>query len=50
MAMIDILYYFSEDYDKINSLNKRIGINNSNFNKEEMKITKNERCYVCGVN
>lgn len=49
MAMVDILYYFSEDYDKINSLNKRVGIHNSNFKKEEIEISRNERCPVCGT-
>ncbi|ACL34987.1 hypothetical protein BGAFAR04_K0021 (plasmid) [Borreliella garinii Far04] len=29
--IIDIIFYFGNEYEKINSLNKQIGINNHNL-------------------
>lgn len=48
MALVDILHYFSGKIENINSLNKRLGIKNSNFEKVWIDMTKNERCDVCG--
>lgn len=49
LAMIDILYYFSDDYSKINSLNKRIGICCKDFSKRQLVVEKNENCCVCAL-
>lgn len=48
MAMTDILKYFAEDYDGINSLNNRVGIGNLDFNIEKVELKKNEKCKMCG--
>jgi len=48
MAYIDILHYMSGDYNRINSLNKRVGISNGNFKKMEIIIEKNDKCKYCG--
>lgn len=47
MALIDIFNYFSEDYQNINSLNKRIGINNRTFEVMRIGVQKNESCRIC---
>lgn len=44
MAMIDLLYFISGDIEKINSLNKRIGINNTTFEKQFINIQVKETC------
>lgn len=48
MAMTDILMYFSKDYERINSLNSRVGIGNLEFNVERVALSKNENCKMCG--
>ncbi len=48
MAYIDILHYIGGDYKRINSLNKRVGLSNGDFNKLEIVIEKNENCRYCG--
>lgn len=48
MAMSDILSYFAEDYENINSLNHRVGIGNLDFNIEKMELKRNEKCKICG--
>ncbi len=44
MAIIDIIFYFGNEYEKINSLNKRIGISNHNFSFHFIDIIKNKFC------
>ncbi|MBB6213590.1 ThiF family adenylyltransferase (plasmid) [Borreliella californiensis] len=44
MAIIDIIFYFGNEYGKINSLNKRIGISNHNFSFHFIDIFKNKSC------
>lgn len=48
MALLDILHYFNGDFNNINSLNKRLGIKNGNFEKLWIDIKKNKECSVCG--
>lgn len=48
MAYIDILHFIGGDYTRINSLNKRVGISNGDFEKLEIAIEKNEKCKYCG--
>lgn len=48
MAMTDILHYFSGEMSTINSLNKRIGIGNLDFNIISVEVKKNDKCKVCG--
>lgn len=48
MAMTDILHYFSGEKTVINSLNKRIGIGNKDFNIITVEVIKNEKCKICG--
>lgn len=48
MAFIDILHYISGNFNRINSLNKRVGISNGDFNKLEITIEKNDKCEYCG--
>lgn len=40
--IIDIMFYFDNAYEKINSLNKQIGINNHNFLFHFINILKNK--------
>lgn len=49
MATMDILHYFSGDFENINSLNKRLGLSNSNFEKLHLDIKKNDGCGICGT-
>lgn len=48
MAGIEILNCLTKRYDNLNSLNKRIGLINSNFKYLEIKVKKNLNCPVCG--
>ncbi len=48
MAMTDILHYFSGEKTAINSLNKRIGIGNKDFNVVTIEVKRNEKCKICG--
>ena len=48
MAMTDVLHYFSGELESINSLNKRIGIGNKQFNVVNVEVQKNETCNICG--
>ncbi|NIZ41377.1 ThiF family adenylyltransferase (plasmid) [Entomospira entomophila] len=48
MAIIDILYFFNQSFDQINSLNKRIGISNHDFSFHSIPVTKNDTCKYCG--
>lgn len=50
MALIDIIYYFSGEFSSINSLNKRIGIDNHDFTKHILDTPLNKNCKFCGVN
>lgn len=47
MASIDILHYLSGEYKKMNSLNKRIGLSNSDFKRLELINSKDENCKYC---
>ncbi|MDB6213910.1 ThiF family adenylyltransferase [Gemella haemolysans] len=47
MALVDIFGYLSGDYSKINSLNKRLGISNRNFEKLEISNTIDKNCKYC---
>jgi len=44
MALVDILYFFNQQFDKINSLNKRVGINNHDFTLHSIAMNKNSQC------
>jgi len=48
MALIDIAYFFNGKYEKINSLNKRIGIDNHDFSLHSVGVEKNALC-KCGI-
>lgn len=48
MAMTDIIKYFSNDYESINSLNARVGIGNMEYNIEKVELKRNEKCKMCG--
>lgn len=48
MGMSDIIKYMAHDYEKINSLNKRIGIDTANFKEYVINVPKDERCEICG--
>ncbi len=48
MAIVDIFHYLNGDLNKVNSINKRIGISNFNFEKLELDIVKKDKCLVCG--
>ncbi len=48
MVLIDILYFLKEEYDKITSLNKRVGIECKNFIKQEILVAKAGKCEICG--
>lgn len=47
MAMMDLIIYMSEDYDKINSINKRIGIDNMNIKIVELENKLDLNCKYC---
>lgn len=47
MAMVDIYHYLSGNFENINSLNKRIGLNNSTFERYELVVEKDENCEYC---
>ncbi|NIZ47733.1 ThiF family adenylyltransferase (plasmid) [Entomospira nematocerorum] len=49
MAIIDILYFFDQSFDQINSLNKRIGISNHDFSFHSIPIRKNYSCKYCST-
>lgn len=44
MAINDIMYYFAGENDKINSLNRRVGIDNHTFERYYLDIPKNDKC------
>ncbi|WP_241763531.1 ThiF family adenylyltransferase [Borrelia hermsii] len=44
MAIIDIIFYFGGEYERINSLNKRIGISNHDFSYHFINIKKYKFC------
>ncbi|ANA43962.1 hypothetical protein AXX13_V12 (plasmid) [Borrelia hermsii HS1] len=44
MAIIDIMFYFGGEYERINSLNRRIGISNHDFSYHFIFIKKNKFC------
>ncbi len=44
MAMIDLLYFISGEIENINSLNKRVGINNTTFEKQVINLHRKEEC------
>lgn len=47
MALTDLLFYFNDDYDSINSFNKRVGLNNRDFSRVEIPIRPNKYCSLC---
>jgi len=44
MALIDILFYYAGEYENINSLNRRVGIDNHDFTRYYLDIPKNPNC------
>lgn len=49
MASIEIISCLTKQYDKLNSLNKRIGISNLDFKCFEINVLRNKDCLVCGA-
>jgi|GEM_PF-454714 len=47
MALTDLLFYFNNDFDHINSFNKRVGLNNRDFSRIEIPIRPNKHCSLC---
>jgi predicted ThiF/HesA family dinucleotide-utilizing enzyme len=47
LAMRDILSFFTYTKQNIMSINKRIGITNTDFQKTEVPIKKNQNCKYC---
>lgn len=48
MGIMDILNFIAGDLDKVNSINKRVGISSQNFTRMELLTSIDEHCKYCG--
>lgn len=44
----ELIKFFADDYQSMQSINAVIGIHNKSFKYEEIRITKNQSCHFCG--
>ncbi|HFI0790265.1 TPA: ThiF family adenylyltransferase [Streptococcus suis] len=49
MAIVDVLGYVSGDYSRINSLDKRLGLSNRDFERLEIVNTQDTNCNYCAI-
>lgn len=47
MALVDIFKYIAGEYESMNSLNRRVGLSNSDFKKMEIFNEKDTNCKFC---
>lgn len=47
MGMADIIEFLSHNYERINSLNKRFGINSATFEKYVLEVNRDRKCEIC---